>query len=160
MCSAVFVYYPFVKQEAALILIYILCYDIGADRLFAKLFKFWNQLGPANAITLPVNMPDGSVYYMTVKPDVSFVTNYGSATPEGWQYTPNRFVFTRNGAPQGLIRTTGAPDQTKVTTILNGTLTTLALYRRPEGEPASADVLVDSVTDNPEAGYIYTFKAQ
>ena len=132
--------------------------DEATNEQFAKIFKFWNQLGPANAITLPVNMPDGSVYYMTVKPDATFVTNYGGETPEGWQYTPNRFVYLGNGAPQGLISAAGAPDQTKVSTVLNGTLQTLDLYRRPEGEPASADVLVDSVSDTPEAGYIYTFK--
>ena len=39
MCSAVAVHYSFVKQETALILIDILCNDVGADRLIAKFFK-------------------------------------------------------------------------------------------------------------------------
>lgn len=130
------------------------------DEQARKVFKFWNPLGPNNAATIPVNMPDGSTAYMLVKTDASFVTNFGGDIPEGFGLVPNIALWTSSLTRYpSAIDVSGAPDNTKVRIIEGaGSLTLLELYRRPEGEPASADVLVDSVIDSPETGYIYTFK--
>lgn len=124
-----------------------------------KIFKFWQQLGPSNAATIPVNMPDGSIRYMIVQSSANFVTNYPE-DPSGWRLSPNKYLYTPTGNRKELVHATGAPENTKVRIVMSGSLTEYNLYRRPEDEPASADVLVDSVTDSPEEGYIYTFKAQ
>ena len=121
-----------------------------------KVFKFWLQLGPSNAAIIPVSMPDGATYYMTVQSSANFVNNYPD-DPSGWRLSPNKYLYSEAGNRMGIVYATGAPDNTNVRARLSG-LTEYFLYRRPEGEPASADVLVDSVTDSPESGYIYTFK--
>ena len=123
-----------------------------------KVFKFWLQLGPANAAKVPVIMPDGSTQYMLVNSAASFVDNIPTDTPVGW-YDCTHSVYLENGSRGGTLSLASDPaEDSKVYVMPIGSLTRYVLYRRPDGEPVSSDVLVDAVNDTPETGYIYTFK--
>lgn len=123
-----------------------------------KVFKFWEELGPTGAIKLPVTV-NGSTCYILANPNVTFVTNYGYTRPSSWLGGPeNFFVFTSNGITITRLNVSSSPEQTSVTIVSPSDLAVLTLYRRPKEAPETEDVVVDSVTDSPEEGYIYTFK--